>query len=295
MRATLSFQVGFAFFALIANFRRRREQIKLSVGEDEFLVPKFDTLAQEETAIRKEIRELFADSVKGLDFQDLVEDRETFDKLYANSVPQLRLSDEASLRVAEKLVDDVLYCEEMCEILRVKFQTARGAGDRSRNNSRVGQLVPQDRKRASVAESDVVGARAVSRSIALVGEEDSRERLESLDLGHVSAKRRGSMVESTTTSTTTARRASVAGDTSRRSSVSGRMPVLMEEESRSITPTTTLFAASAVLIIGLVVSLWVWKRWGWRRALAMLLLVLVLTLFTAVAAAPSPSRPKAKM
>ncbi|KAH9246598.1 hypothetical protein BASA81_015865 [Batrachochytrium salamandrivorans] len=283
---------GFAFFALIANFRRRREQLKLNYGEEEFLVPKFDTLAQEETAIRKEIRELFADSVKGLDFQDLVEDRETFDKLYANSVPVLKLSDEASLRLTEKLVDDVLYCEEMCEILHVKFQTIRSGGgggnDRSRNNSRLGQLVSQERKRPSVADLD---GRAMSRSIVLGGEEDSRERLESLDLGHVTAKRRGSMMESSPPSITT-RRSSIVitGDTSRRSSVSGRMPMLKEEEigkTKSITPTTTLFATTGVFISGMVLSLWVWRRWGWRRALAMFLFMLLVTLITAVATAPS--------
>jgi hypothetical protein len=121
MRVTLSYQVGFAFFAMIANFRSRRVPIPLRLGEDDYAVPKFDTKQAEETAIRKEIRELFAESIKGLDFEDLIKDRETFDKLYATSVPPMRCTPDVSLAKLEVFLDEILNCEEMCEILHVEY------------------------------------------------------------------------------------------------------------------------------------------------------------------------------
>ena len=128
MRMALQYNLGYAFYSMVANFKKRRPAVENnhrgSMSGDEDVVPQFETPGAEETAIRKEIRELFADSVKGLDFPDLVQDREAFDKIYSTTVIGISDAKRAPglglLRI-EELVDEIMNTAEICRMLGVQF------------------------------------------------------------------------------------------------------------------------------------------------------------------------------
>lgn len=277
MRATLSFQIGFAFFALVANFRKRHEHTAMLLGEEDFLAPQFDTFQTEEAAIRKDLRELFANSVKGLDFLDLVQDRETFDRMYQATYAQKPLSPEASIRLVEQFVDDLLYCEEMCEMLHVKFICPQQRGKKTVN----------DRKRTSI---DIEGlgrqTRGPSRSFSMhndAGEGGSRARLESLDLGHVTARRIS--ITATDPPLLASRRTSVTDATA--IGTKSRMSMVKEEDEHhhqvklgTRGDFTVLAGVGSVVLVCLI--------WGWRRALVAAIFATI-----AVVILLLPKKPKA--
>jgi hypothetical protein len=139
MRMALQYNLGYAFFSMVANFRKRHEKVKYNdeaTGDDhntddkgmiDDMIIQYDKPEDEEMAIRKEIRELFADSVKGLDFPDLVQDREAFEKIYMGTVLLgIGLEDrskypEAGLQKIEKLVDEIMYVEDVCCLVDVVY------------------------------------------------------------------------------------------------------------------------------------------------------------------------------
>jgi hypothetical protein len=132
MRMALQYNLGYAFYSMVANFKKRRKparpnpaKLKQSGVFMEDVVPQYETPGAEETAIRKEIRELFADSVKGLDFPDLVQDREAFDKIYATTtlnISEIRRASGLGLLRIESLVDEIMNTEETCALLDVEFE-----------------------------------------------------------------------------------------------------------------------------------------------------------------------------
>ena len=106
LRLTLQYNLGFAFYAMVANFKRRRN----SLSKDD-VVPEFETPQSEDAALRKELRELFQESVKGLEFADLMQDRIAFEKIHAAMGP--------GLDGIQKLIDEIMYVEDLCELMGV--------------------------------------------------------------------------------------------------------------------------------------------------------------------------------
>ena len=142
MRMALRYNLGYGFFALVSNFKRRKPvnlDDEQAVHDREHpdendVVPQFDSPEEEDLAVRKELRELFVDSVKGLDFPDLVQDREAFEKMYVESIlsrDELARPDHGALSLArtEAMVDEIMYDEEVCLLVGVDFQPSRAAVD----------------------------------------------------------------------------------------------------------------------------------------------------------------------
>ena len=130
MRLALQYNLGFGFYAMVANFMKRKPKVENPTGpqmlhEDLYaIVPQFETPEAEETALRKEIRELFADSVKGLDFDDLIQDRAAFDKLYLGTIlspAESRGFPGLGLKKIEQIVDEIMNCEDLCQKLGVEY------------------------------------------------------------------------------------------------------------------------------------------------------------------------------
>jgi len=183
MRMALQFNLGYAFYSMVANFKKRHTVVKAesrspaaSFADD--IIPEYETAGAEETAIRKEIRELFADSVKGLDFPDLVQDREAFDKLYATTllnISESKRSPGLGLLRIESLVDEIMNTDEICHTLALEY---------------VKEEVPQKGK----AERDVL-----EKIESAVGKEEKRRgnrraSIEAMNNGvSVFAERRGSV------------------------------------------------------------------------------------------------------
>jgi len=131
----LRFNLGYGFFSLVANFKRRKpvnmddEQAVLDREHpnENDVVPQYDSAEEEQLAIRKEFRELFVDSVKGLDFPDLVQDREAFEKMYLGSVLSREelakpYHAEIGLKRIEALVDEIMNDEEVCVLVGVAYE-----------------------------------------------------------------------------------------------------------------------------------------------------------------------------
>ena len=187
MRMALEYNLGYAFYAMVANFKKRRplaepDPTRPQRSNSEDVVPQFETPGAEETAIRKEIRELFADSVKGLDFPDLIKDREAFEKIYQSTV--LNISDMKrnpglGLNRVEELVDEIVNTEEMCELLGVKFIAApiQAAQPSTSAKEKIDSEVGKEEKRRNERRASVEASNnGVSVFAARRASVDSKQR-----------------------------------------------------------------------------------------------------------------------